>query len=104
MSRFRPSHTVSPRLRGRSKRFISRHFSLLFRLGASHDSPTRRSSPAGHFAGNFDPVLNRDSNLGFEAMFTQMDGPTASKDRRHAPDRCTGPAGAASGESLQAPG
>jgi hypothetical protein len=68
-----PSHAVSPRIRGKPKRLFSKRIFQFFLLTAYHGGTCQPGSPVGNFAGNFDPVFNRDSNLGFEARITRMD-------------------------------
>lgn len=50
-----------------------------------------------NFAGNFDPVPDRASNLGIEALFTRTDGLTRQQGSAHAAGRCTRPTDVASG-------
>jgi hypothetical protein len=68
-----PSHTVSPRLRGMSKRFFSQRFSQFSRLVLSHAGSLQRDSDAGRFEGNFCPVSTWDSYPRTEAKVSRMD-------------------------------
>jgi len=67
-----PSHAKSPRIRGKPKRLFSKRIFQFFLLTAYQGGSCQPGSPVGHFAGNFDPVFNRDSNLGTEARTTRM--------------------------------
>lgn len=55
----------------------------------------QRSSPVGHFAGNFDPVFDRDSNLRIEALLSQMNWLINQQGLTPCPDRHTRPPGTA---------